>query len=137
MCTCVPDVLQPHYYTCIPRDLVFSRSLTLSAEIVIAPEDAEVSAGNTVIFVCVGLSSPLPDMSWSHNGVPLSNDTDSATTVYTETVEQNGMTFVMATLELCSVSVNDSGLYTCKASEGGDSTTVYFTLSVLGESKLA
>lgn len=107
-----------------------------TAEIVIAPADTDVEVGNTAIFTCVAVSTPAPVMSWGRNGVLLSNESNPRTSVYFDTINQSGLMFTVATLELCGVAVNDSGEYTCTASEGGVNTSVYFSLYVTGEGKL-
>ena len=122
----------------------FSSSLSLShfaplfphpaAEIVIAPANTEVAAGNTAIFTCVGLSVPPPDISWTFEGEAIAND--SRTSVYSQELEENGVVFTVTLLELCGVDLEDSGTYSCvAASEGMANTTAYFQLNVLEQSK--
>ena len=108
----------------------------IAAEIVLAPTDTDVELGSTVIFTCVAISTPTPMISWTRNGVLLSNETDPRTSVYFDTFNQSGLVFAVATLELCGVTVDDVGKYTCTASEGGANTTVYFSLNIVEEGKL-
>ena len=117
---------------CVPSFLL----LLFAAEIVLAPDDSEVAVGNTVIFTCVALATPLPEVVWTANGVTIYNGTDSRISVYSDTLEQGGVTFVVSTLEICSVELEDDGLYSCVAQQGGRNTSAYFTLSIAELSKI-
>ena len=101
-----------------------------AAEIVIAPPNSEVSEGNTIVLTCVAFGVPNPDISWTANGVTLSNE--SRITVYSELVEEGGVMFVSSMLEICSVGVDDAGRYSCMASYGERNDTIMFNVSVTG-----
>ena len=104
-----------------------------SAEIVIAPANTEVAAGNTAIFTCVGLSEPPPNITWTFEGEAIAND--SRTSVYSLELEENGVVFTVSLLELCGVDLEESGTYSCVATGGMANTTAYFQLNVLEQSK--
>ena len=86
--------------------------------------------GNTIVLTCVAFGVPNPDISWTANGVTLSND--SRITVYSELVEEGGVMFVSSMLEICSVGVDDAGRYSCMASYGERNDTAMFNVSVTG-----
>ncbi|CAI8042984.1 Hemicentin-1 [Geodia barretti] len=98
-------------------------------EIVIAPANTEVAAGNTAIFTCVGLSEPPPNITWTFEGEAIAND--SRTSVYSLELEENGVVFTVSLLELCGVDLEESGTYSCVATGGMANTTAYFQLNVL------
>ena len=114
-----------------------SQFILRTAEIVLAPDDVEVTVGNTVIFTCVALATPLLEVEWTANGETIYNESDPRVSVYSDTLEQGGMTFVVSTLEVCSVELEDEGLYSCVARQGVRNMTAYFTLSVVELSKIS
>ena len=113
-----------------------SQFILCTAEIVLAPDDAEVTVGNTVIFTCVALATPLLEVVWTASGETLDNESDPRVSVYSDTLEQGGVTFIVSTLEVCSVEPEDEGLYSCVARQGVRNMTAYFTLSVVELSKI-
>lgn len=53
-----------------------------------------------------------------------SNDSSSSVRFYTEVIEAGGMEFVVSNLEICGISLDDSGIYSCSAVLGsGTSAT--------------
>ena len=106
-------------------------------QIVVAPTDSlEVDAGTTVTYVCVGFGGDEPpNILWQFGDTLLSNDTSALVTVYDSEVVENGLTFTQSILELCSVVVNDTGEYSCTASNSRGSNSSSFTLDVKPRSK--
>ena len=98
--------------------------------IVIAPPDTVVMAGSTVILTCVAFGYPLPNsITWSRsNGQDppyvIENSTDYVN-IYSQEVEQGGAVFLQSILELCGVTEEYSGNYSCYAvsSAGNDSAS--------------
>ena len=105
----------------------------------VAPTDSlEVVAGTTVTYVCVGFGGDdPPNISWQFNNTLLGNDTSALVTVYESQVVENSLTFTQSILELCSVDVDDSGEYSCIASNSGGSNSSSFILDVKPRSKKA
>lgn len=102
------------------------------AEIVIRPPNqTEVVSGRTVVFTCVSRGMPTPSFNWSRDGNILSDD--SRISIYEEVLVENGLTFIQSMLEVCSVSEEDAGEYSCTAGNEVGSETAVFEVSVLGK----
>ena len=103
----------------------------------VAPTDSlEVDAGTTVTYICVGFDEDEPpNILWQFNDTLLSNDTSVLVTVYDSEVVGNGLTFTQSILELCSVEVENTGEYSCTASNSRGSNSSSFTLNVRPRSK--
>ena len=106
-------------------------------QLVITPNSTfEVDAGATVTYVCVGFSQDEPpDIFWRFGDELLSNETSSLVTVYESQVEGNNLVFTESILELCSVELENDGMYSCTASNSAGSSSSNFTLSVRPRSK--
>ena len=104
----------------------------------IAPADTVVREGETVLLTCVAIDEPYPPVvQWTYDGSPLSNQTSDQVSVYYTTVEENGMSFVVATLEICSIGGEYTGNYSCIARErdGGLYDSAYFNILVVEDSE--
>ena len=98
----------------------------------------EVDAGATVTYVCVGFSQDEPpNIFWRFGDELLSNETSSLVTIYESQVEGNNLVFTESILELCSVEVENDGMYSCTANNSAGSSSSNFTLSVRPRSKLS
>lgn len=85
---------------------------TVQVQIVVAPMSENVTTPNTLmIWRCIAIGLPLPNITWSRNGLPLLNPEMTTNTVFTK----GGVTFVQSTLEMC-IDDRASGEYTCIAS---------------------
>lgn len=86
--------------------------------------------GNTVILTCVGYGSPYnPSVTWNREGERIDNT--STVRVYEEVIMVGGKQFVLSNLELCGISMDDAGLYSCSASlSSGLNVTSYFWVNV-------
>lgn len=113
-------ILKAQFYLFLPE----------TVEIVIHPESGVYEVGNTVILTCVALGSQSnPYISWRRDGVKLDNDT--TVRVYNEVIEVGGTEFALSNLELCDISMDDAGLYSCSASlPSGLNATSYFWVNV-------
>ena len=102
------------------------------AQIVIAPNASiEVDAGTTVTYVCVGYGEDEPsNIIWEFGDQTLSNDTSDLVTIYDSRVVENGLVFTQSILELCSVEVENAGMYSCTANNSRGSNSSTFTLNV-------
>ena len=113
---------------CLPVHFTFI-FIPGEASVVISPADYSVDEASTVLAVCVGTGFPQPSISWTFNGSPLENTT--RVSIYESTTEAAGMTFVESILEVCSVTLLDSGLFECTVSNALVNATANFTLTVV------
>ena len=97
----------------------------------IQPESSEFVEGNTVIFTCVAYGGPgNPNITWSNYGSDL-YPSDSIR-IYQEVLVEGGIEFVVSMLEICGISEEEAGLYTCSAtlSTGLTATSSAFWINV-------
>ena len=98
---------------------------------VVISDDTSLIVGDTAFLVCVGYGQPYVEISWTLNGEVVTND--SLVTIYEEEVSQGGRLFKQSFLELCSLEVSDSGVYTCTVSNNETAVNATTQLSVSGE----
>lgn len=95
----------------------------------IAPSGSVVIENTTVLLTCVVYGNPLPaTITWTRNNYTIYNYTD--VTIYTDVIEVGGAEFLHSVLELCSVSEDDAGYYTCSANGSAGSDYESFRLIV-------
>ncbi len=82
------------------------------------------------MLICVGFGQPRADITWSRDGQEISNR--SLVTIYEEDLAQGGRVFKQSFLQLCSLRMSDSGVYTCSVSNGLSSVNSSVELSVSG-----
>ena len=99
--------------------------------IVVRPSDTEATYGDTVLLTCVAFGDPLPTFYWLHNSQPVENSTDSTTLVFDDYVTEYGITFVRSILQLCSVTFEAEGYYTCVANNSAGVETANTSLQVI------
>ena len=85
-------------------------------EVVLISSDTFGYQGETAFLVCVGYSQPVIEISWSLNGVPVTNT--SLVTTYEEVVPGVGV-YKQSFLQFCSLSLSNAGNYTCVVTNGG------------------
>ena len=96
--------------------------------IVISPLDKMIDESMTMIAACGGTGFPQPSIFWSLNGSLLENS--SRLTIYEEMMEVSGIIFVLSFLEVCSVSADDHGTYSCVASNFASNDSALFKVQV-------
>ena len=98
-----------------------------------------VNEGDPVTFTCSATGIPPPDITWMRNGVVLNESVDSRISLSNpsdpETVSTAGGNIfsVSRNLTLDNTMDNDSGTYTCVASNAAANATQDFGLVVQGE----
>ena len=91
----------------------------------IAPQEStRIQTGRTAQFTCVASGYPSPEFSWTMDGDQLANG--SQVTIFTDVVSEGGVLFVVSILELCSVTVDDSGMYSCIAANTNGNVSARF-----------
>ena len=93
----------------------------VSAHIVLFPEDSSTKLGHTLFLPCLAvLTGPNHDagavqISWSHNGLPVTSNPSLSHVIHTVSLSQDNMTVIKSVLELCVKAVDVGGEYTCTA----------------------
>ena len=103
----------------------------VAPEIVISPSNVTdpFTEGDTVTFACSASGRPYPTIQWYKDGVMLTNDSQ-LTSIYNEEFENSGLLFTSSILELCGVGEDDSGTYSCVASNLAGNDTMEFEVQV-------
>lgn len=106
-------------------------NFTGSVQLLLTPNSSiEVETGDTVDYVCVGYGgNESTNILWKFQENDLLNGT--LVGIYEDQVTVSGLTFTVSTLELCSVNLEDSGLYSCTVITSRDSTSINFTMNVV------
>ena len=80
-------------------------------------------------MACVGFGEPGMEITWSLNGAPLVNT--SLITIYEEDVAQGERIFKQSFLQICNLVEENTGGYTCIASDGftTDNATTQLTVT--------
>ena len=104
----------------------------VAPQLVITPVNQDVNYGDTVLMACVATGFPLPEITWSRNGVPLDPTSSDLINVYSQTVSELGLNFTESILEICGVGVDDIGSFSCTATSGaGSDTSAPFVVGIL------
>ena len=105
-------------------------TIAVAPSVVIAPDPSDpVPRGSTISMACTAYGVPLPtSILWYQGSTLLTND--SRVTIYTEELTENGSQFLLSILEICSLTDEDAGSYSCyvETIEGNDTAT--FNLDV-------
>lgn len=100
-------------------------------EIVVSPTDTLVSGCQTLFATCVAVGTQLDTITFTHGGVALFvDDRTNITLVVEEGATENTVT---ATLQLCTVTLADAGVYGCIASSAAGTDTAIFNVTVPNE----
>ena len=86
--------------------------------------------GDTVQLVCTATGRPVPMIQWYKDGVLITNDTSSLTSIYNEEFESNSLLFVSSILEVCSVGAENRGTYSCQALNAAGNDSVEFEVQI-------
>ena len=93
----------------------------------------EVYAGTTVTYTCVGYGEDEPpDITWKFGDQLLSNGTSFLATIYnSQIIDDDDVVYSQSILELRSVEVKNSGMYSCTANNSRGSNSSTFILNIL------
>ena len=84
-----------------------------------------LNEGNTVFLVCIAVGVLYPSIQWYKDDELITRN-GSLTSVYDETSKHSTLLFTTSILELCSLNSNDTGTYSCIATnEAGNSSTTF------------
>lgn len=97
----------------------------------IISNDTFLTERETALLACVGYGVPYVEISWvSSSGHPIMNS--SLVSVSEEDVLYGGQLFRQSFLQICSVDVTDSGMFTCIVRNGITSVNASLELGVSG-----
>ena len=102
----------------------------LVPDLLVISNDTSALVGNSALLACVGIGVPSVEITWSLNGASITNS--SIVTISEEEITRGETVFKQSFLELCSLSISNSGVYACSVSNGGqtmvnDTTQLYVT----------
>ena len=85
-------------------------------QLVAIPSNQTVRENNAVYMSCAFYGYPFPEITWYRNGQVIDPATTTSTlTVTTRIANYNGAQVVQSDFKICFVGVEDSGIYTCRA----------------------
>ncbi len=105
-----------------------------SPQILISPGSTHIAlsqANNTLTLACVGHSSS--HITWRRDGRQISTNSNERVSVISDSVTQGGRNFVRSVLEMCGVSVTDSGEYSCIAVGNEETDVATFDVCAIGK----
>ena len=90
--------------------------IPVPAELVLIPlENQTLRGGNSVFVSCIAYGIPLPSITWTRNGIALSNYSSDRVSSYDKTIDAKGHHLVHSILEICDLMEHDAGTYSCEA----------------------
>ena len=99
----------------------------------LAPGNITVISGNTVDLACLAYGIPLPTITWTKSGTPLSNNSDANRIMVLEgDITESGITLIRSYLQICSVRPSDGGEYSCVADNSIANATSNFEINIPG-----
>jgi hypothetical protein len=106
-------------------------AVSAAPTIVLEPEsEVFVNPGASLTLTCVAHGVPVPDITWHSDEREISNDTSNAVVYHTSVEQSNNSGFSLSILELCPVTVADTGQYSCFANSSEGNTTIIFQVMV-------
>ena len=103
--------------------------MVLSAEspslVLYSPDRVYGEANTTIRVVCSATGVPNPTINWT---IP-----NHIGKVYLNTTTMNGTEIVTSVLELCSVNISDTGMYSCIAANERGNESKSFDVTVTSE----
>ena len=111
-------------------------SSTEPPRVVIKPPDTDAPYGSTVLFTCVGFSEEDDEQTniiWLKDSEVIDPISSENVSVYEGTITIEGVNFTRSILELCSVTFEDDGLYSCVANDSVGNGSAEFSLTVFTE----
>lgn len=103
--------------------------ITAPAEIVIRPPNVTVEIGEGLTLACVAFGSPLPQITWYIDGFLLHNGSSNVL-IYESLLQQGNLSFTQSILELCPVTLENAGEFSCRASNSHGDHTIVFQVMV-------
>ncbi len=105
--------------------------LSLVPDLLVISNDTSALVGNSALLACVGFGVPSVEITWSLNGASITNS--SIVTISEEEITRGETVFKQSFLELCSLSISNSGVYACSVSNGLTMVNDTTQLSVTGK----
>lgn len=87
-----------------------------------------VEHGAGLTLTCAVSGSPVPNVTWYRNGNQINNGSSNA--LIHETLLELNVSFTLSILELCPVTLEDAGEYSCHAMNTIGNHTVLFQVIV-------
>ena len=100
--------------------------------VLLRSDDLAITAGGTVSLVCASFGIPEPNMTWTMQALDSNNTltlNDERVNSYIRDVANK--TIVISFLQLCPVSVTDTGVYTCTAHNGVEGPSLGLTSAAI------
>ncbi len=107
--------------------------LTAPTQVLVAPDNIELTSNQTVVLSCVAHAFPPPTISWSRNGriLPFSESLTN-TRVENHGTVVGGVRLVRSRLEMCNAGALASGRYSCLADNGLTHSSADFQVTIPG-----
>ena len=111
---------------------IFISIISSLAQVLLAPGNITAVSGNIVDLACLAYGIPLPNITWTKNGVPLNNNSITGRiTTYEGVIVEGGVALARSFLQICSLQTSDDGQYSCVADNSiGIAATSDFELLV-------
>ena len=97
---------------------------------VIISENSSIAEGETGLLACVGSGVPTVNITWMRNGQVILNLISPQISISDEHAFLVGTVFTQSFLQICGVSMEDAGDYTCVVSNGQHSASSTTQLAV-------
>ena len=111
--------------------IVFTRDPEPTEILIVPSKNHSVDHGSTIILGCVAYGLPLPEIFWLRDDTLLTTSASNLLTINREILTEEGIELKRSFLEVCGLSEEDSGMYTCQAINSLATKTFDFELDVL------